>query len=72
MTKSRRAAMLWFLGGGALLAAGLIETPHRLLSIAAGILYFAVGIVWFTRSRRNGETSARGCRQVTGDGRPGR
>ena len=51
MTKLQKTAALWFLGGVALVVAGLLSDPHRPLAVVAGVLFFAVGISTLARSR---------------------
>lgn len=44
MNRTRRAAMLWFLAGAAMLAAGLMSKPIGSLAVAGGILLTLVGV----------------------------
>lgn len=52
MTKSQKAAALWFLGGGAFILAGLIAEPGRPLAIGVGALFVGVGLVSIVRFSR--------------------
>jgi hypothetical protein len=49
MTKSRKLALLWFVGGVAFLVAGLLSSPRQPFALAAGLLYFAVAITTLKR-----------------------
>ncbi len=51
MNKSQRVPALWFVGGIALLVAGLTTDPQRPLTIVAGILFSIVGVVSIRRRR---------------------
>jgi hypothetical membrane protein len=51
MSKTRRVAALWFLGGVALLLAGVLGEPRRPFSIIAGVLFFVVGSLRLRRDR---------------------
>jgi hypothetical protein len=51
VNKSQRVAALWFVGGIALLVAGLTTDPQRPLTIIAGILFSIVGLVSIRRRR---------------------
>lgn len=50
MTQSRTTAWFWFLGGAALIVAGLLSGGHRrYLDMAAGVLFFIVAVTWLLR-----------------------
>lgn len=59
MTKPQKTASLWFLGGVALVVAGLLSDPHRPLAIVAGVLFFVVGISSIARGRGSSATPPR-------------
>ena len=51
MRRPQIAAALWLIAGLAMIAAGLLSTPRRLLPSVAGVLFFAVAIMTLRRSR---------------------
>lgn len=44
MTKTQKTAALWFVGGFAMLVAGILSSEMRPMSLLAGVLFFAVGL----------------------------
>ena len=51
MTKPQKTAALWFLGGVALVVAGLLSDPRRPFAVVAGVLFFVVGFSTIARGR---------------------